>query len=145
MRLPKLNSPTTIYQLEDAIISHFDNGDFNLNDIDVSRITDMCGLFNCGTTQKGTRIYKFRNKLHLMDISKWDVSNVRNMSFMFSGCKFNGDISKWNVSIAENMYAMFKDSKFSGNLNEWQVSPNTDVRLMFKWSPLEKNPPKWYK
>jgi len=26
------------------------------------------------------------------DISKWDVSNVTNMSSMFSGSKFNGDI-----------------------------------------------------
>ena len=32
------------------------------------------------------------------DISKWDVSNVRNMNEMFCDSEFNGDISKWNVS-----------------------------------------------
>ena len=32
------------------------------------------------------------------DISEWDVSNVKNMSYMFTGCsQFNQDISNWNV------------------------------------------------
>ncbi|WP_141080657.1 BspA family leucine-rich repeat surface protein, partial [Campylobacter jejuni] len=32
------------------------------------------------------------------DLSKWDVSNVENMSSMFEGCKnFNGDLSKWGI------------------------------------------------
>ena len=32
------------------------------------------------------------------DISKWDTSNVTDMSSMFSNSKFNGDISKWITS-----------------------------------------------
>jgi len=29
------------------------------------------------------------------DISKWDVSSVKDMSNMFQCSNFNGDISKW--------------------------------------------------
>lgn len=32
------------------------------------------------------------------DISRWDVSNVKDMFRMFCGSKFKGDISKWNMS-----------------------------------------------
>ena len=36
------------------------------------------------------------------NISKWDVSNVINMRYIFSGCKsFNQDISNWDVSNAK--------------------------------------------
>ena len=48
------------------------------------------------------------------DISQWDVSNVKDMIYMFDESKFNGDISKWNVSNVEDMECMFSDSKFNG-------------------------------
>jgi surface protein len=49
----------------------------------------------------------FEDYLEKMDISKWDVSNVKDMSFMFTRSKFNGDISKWKVRKVKYMDYMF--------------------------------------
>ena len=52
------------------------------------------------------------------DISRWDVSNVRDMSDMFQGAtSFNRDISKWEVSSVSNMNNMFRNAaSFKQNL-----------------------------
>ena len=48
----------------------------------------------------------------LPDISKWDTSNVTNMSGMFNACESLSslpDISKWNTSNVTNMSGMFDE------------------------------------
>ena len=67
------------------------------------------------------------------DLSNWDVSKVTDMNSMFHGCKyFNQDISGWNVSNVENMRNMFCDCKsFNQDISKWDVSSVTDTRNMF--------------
>jgi len=65
------------------------------------------------------------------DISLWDVSNVRTMEGMFTGCRFNGDISGWDVSNVENMEGMFGGSSFNQDISKWDVSNVETMILMF--------------
>jgi surface protein len=55
------------------------------------------------------------------DISRWDVSNVENMNFIFQQSTFNGDISKWDVSKVKNMGYMFDCAwNFNSDLSHWK-------------------------
>jgi len=75
------------------------------------------------------------------DIGGWDVSNVTNMIWMFSGRtagtdgiipnEFNQDISNWDVSNVTNMHGMFGRSLFDQNIGNWDVSNVTNMVSMF--------------
>ena len=79
------------------------------------------------------------------DISDWDVSNVTNMSSLFSKNSynlpsylednfrnFNEDVSKWDVSNVTDMSGMFHDAQsFNQDIGTWNVSNVTDMKKMF--------------
>lgn len=91
----------------------------NLGKINTCKITDMSNLF------------RFSERRDFSGIETWDVSNVKNMSGMFWGSKFNGDISNWDVSNVTDMSFMFFISKFNGDISKWDVSNVTDMSEMF--------------
>ena len=83
-----------------------------LGDIDVSLITDMSMLFYNSTRED------------FSGIETWDVSHVKDMSFMFAGAKsFNQPIGCWDVSNVMNMSWMFCVAKsFNQFIGNWNVS-----------------------
>ena len=70
------------------------------------------------------------------DISKWDVSKVKNMSFMFAGCEsFNQDISSWDISNVTDVRYMFHEcTSFNQDLSSWTIDVD-DIHNMFKDCP----------
>ena len=116
--------PKTKEELIKNIEECLDSKNYNLNCIDTSKITDMSNLFDSGNYNKS---------LNNIDISKWDVSNVKYMQFMFDGYEnFNCDLSKWDVSKVKNMKGIFSWCvKFNCDLSKWDVSNVTDMSFMF--------------
>ena len=160
--------PEDKYELNDLIKKLLEERglDADLNDIDISKITDMNYLFDRPSFNKinkydlcnfngdiskwdvshvKTMVGMFYESKFNGDISNWDVSNVEYMAYMFSESKFNGDISKWDVSNVKNMVSMFEETDFNQDISNWDVNKVKDMRDMFDGCPLEKNPPKWYK
>ncbi len=70
----------------------------DLNFLDVSKVTDMSGLFK-GFDVSPNPEEGWYCKIHI-DISQWNVSKVTKMAHMFEDCDHVdfGDLSKWDRS-----------------------------------------------
>ena len=87
----------------------------DLNDIDVSQIDNMSMI-------RGNGLFEDLDP-HNIDISEWDVSNVKTMRCMFFECE-----------------------NFTGKgLENWNVSNVKDMSYMFDGCISLKNKPSWYK
>ena len=89
-------TPETEQELREVIKERLEKDpNADMNDIDVSNITDMSQLFDDLDP-------------HNIDISQWDVSKVKDMRNMFDYCEnFNSDLSNWDVSNVKDMEGMF--------------------------------------
>ena len=158
LKYVNIKKPKTINQLKEIVLDRIEKEGNNcdLNDINVSKVTDMSNLFGDGRRSKFngdiskwdvsnvTNMYgMFGDSEFNGDISKWDVSKVTDMGYMFLNSKFNGDISAWDVSNVTNMYGMFNHSIFNGDISKWDVSNVIDMGTMFKGSKFNGDISKW--
>ncbi len=84
----------------------------------------------------------FRN-VETIDLTYFDISDVTNMSFMFSNSGYNAttfdivDLSGWDTSKVTRMYGMFSKVGYNsttwniGDLSEWDTSSVIDMGDMF--------------
>ena len=123
--------PLNDQQLRDIIQQRMnDHGPLvSLNDLDVSFISNMNGLF---------KHIDFRG-----NISDWDTSNVQSMRGMFENSSFNGDISRWNTSKVRTMTRMFEGSSFNGDISQWNVENVHDMARMFRKTAYGGNLSSW--
>ena len=74
--------------------------------------------------------------LSLPDISKWNTSNVKNMSSLFEGCAnlVTIKIADWDISKVESMNSLFKECISLQNLpgiSNWDTSHVKDKLYMY--------------
>ena len=119
-----LNKYKYFPQNKDELIKLVNNKKIKLSNIDISKVDDFSELF------MDSRRYDFSG------IENWNVSNVRNMSGMFSyAVEFNGNISLWDTSKVEDMSEMFEGAKyFNQNIGNWNVSKVMDMSGMFNYA-----------
>lgn len=99
---------------------------------DTSKIRDMSKLFDDDTNLKDA------------DVEKWDTSDAIDMSDMFAGCtSLSGllNLSRWNTVNVKNMSAMFRitavdSNNFSVNLSSFNTRNVTDFTNMFAFSHI---------
>ena len=131
-------SPKSFDELRKIIEDRYDKlgpgtkqNPIDFNDIDVSNIDSF---YNKHKGRFGSGIFQGK-KFKYIDISAWDVSNVKSMRYMFFSCeelKSFGDISEWDVSNVTNMNHMFFRCKsFNQDISNWDVSSITDMNGMF--------------
>ena len=90
--------------------------------------------------------YMFHEVTDIPDISKWDTSNVTNMSYMFLDSKIKRlpNISGWKTNNVRNMSNMFNGCnllKLLPDISKWNTDNVTDMSFMFNNCNSLKNLP----
>lgn len=79
-------------------------------------------------------LYAFNNLLFI-DTANWDVSSIRDFSFLFTGCfKLQSlNVTNWNMSSAVNLSHMFSGCSNLQSLNvaNWNLHSAKDLSNMF--------------
>jgi surface protein len=77
------------------------------------------------------------------DISQWNTSSVERMDYMFVSSEFNGDISNWNTSNVKNIQGIFEDSKFTGDISRWNTCKISNMIGAFGYSKFNGDISHW--
>ncbi len=99
---------------------------------DLSNVTSLRSMFWGCTNLKGNSSF-----------AQWDLSNVTNISNMFSNTGFNQPIESWNVSNVTDMGFVFNESSFNQDIGNWDVSKVREFSGMFQKSPFNQDIGSW--
>ena len=92
-------------------------------------------FFGPENSMTSLRIHNRRNASDFNQaLSQWKVSNVTDMSYMFSDAShFNQDLSQWNVSSVRHMSGMFSGASHFNRecIQNWDLSKVDNTFRMF--------------
>lgn len=96
--------------------------------VEADDIPDLSGISNFS--------YMFtdcRSMTTIPRVSKWDVSLVTDMRFMFLRCaKFNSDIGPWDMSNVTDIINMLQDAdSFNQNISSWKLPKVKFLSMVF--------------
>ena len=116
-------------------------GSWDMSNVrDMSNMFKECKNFNCDLSDwklpKITSLYLTFYKCSNFTgtgLENWDVSNINDMSYAFTGCKLlNCDLSHWDVSNVSHMEYAFKECEsLDCDLGSWDVSNVSDMSYAF--------------
>ncbi len=117
--------PEGITNYDDAFRSSRDSSNDSLDvhcHIDMSQCTSA------------VRMFFQRRGLKSLDVSGWDVSKMKNFSYMFALTGLEKlDVSKWDVSSAENLVSIFTGSRLETiDTSKWNTASATSLRSLFQ-------------
>ena len=106
--------------------------ELDLTMLDVSLVEDMSELFNSERDVNDKYPYE---RLKSIDVSNWNINNVKYMIYMFSNCSSlkSIDVSNWDVSNVKYIPYMFSNcsSLESIDVSKWDVDNVKDMSFMF--------------
>jgi surface protein len=116
-------------------VSCVEHRDFlkNLNLFDENSGTNLLGMFDSIDFKDSKQYLSQYISQYQLDISKWDTSEVTDMTSMFNEAKNIPDISGWEVSSVEYMNRMFYgNNDFNQDISGWDTSSVTEMKGMFQ-------------
>lgn len=129
----QLNSPTPSDDFDRPELANWDT----------SEVTSMVRTFMGYSDAVGPISQREGNNFNI-DISAWDVRQVRDMSEMFRGATaFNQPIGSWEIEFLEKANGMFRDARnFDQDLSSWRFyfvgSYVRDLDFMFHESGMSQ-------
>ena len=95
-----------------------------------SNVTNMNAMF--GQTADGRVTSASKYVYWNPDVSSFDTSNCRDMSFMFYNSDYEGSLAHFDTSKVTRMEFMFNDCPFNSPIGNWNVSNVINMNSMFQ-------------
>lgn len=110
------------------------SGQESIEKEDLIEVISSWGRKESFTTNDSIKIKKCESN-ECYPLENLDISQIDDLSEVFSYSIYNGDLSKWNTTNAQYMDAMFYNSEFNNDsLRDWDVSNVKSMIGMFSWS-----------
>ena len=121
-------SKKELQKIIDKIVKESKDGNINLNNIDINN-PNIDSLEN---------LFAFNTKIHTLDVSAWDVSNIKNLDYTFYELENLEyiNLTGWDIKNVTTMSGIFS-SNFKlttiKGIENWDVSNIIELEFVFEF------------